>query len=78
MSGNFTDTEEKLMEICIKQIPIEEIDVPTGQRELGHLDELMDSIQTLGLLQPIVVIPEGPHYRLIAGSRRHNACKRLG
>ena len=32
----------------------------------------------VGLLNPITVVPEAPHYRLIAGNRRYNAFKRLG
>jgi ParB family chromosome partitioning protein len=78
MSVNVTDTEETRMEICIKQIPLEAIDVPAGQRELGNLDGLMDSIQTVGLLNAIRVIPDGFKYRVIAGVRRYLAYKRLG
>src|SRR5215813_2518015 len=66
------------MEICIEQIPIGAIDVPAVHRELRDLEELMDSIQTLRLLQPILLIQEGSRYRLIAGWRRYNACMRLG
>jgi ParB family chromosome partitioning protein len=36
---------------------------------------LADSIETVGLLHPIVVTPEG---RLIAGQRRLEACRLLG
>jgi ParB-like nuclease domain len=63
---------------CIQQIRIDEITVPPGQRELRNLDELINSIQTLGLLQPVLVVPEGSHYRLIAGWHRYTACQRLG
>jgi hypothetical protein len=38
------------MEVRIQQIPIAEITIPDGQRELGNLDGLIDSIQRLGLL----------------------------
>jgi ParB family chromosome partitioning protein len=46
--------------------------------ELRGLDELADSLQEHGLLQPIVVrrVPGG--YELIAGHRRLEAWKRLG
>jgi ParB family chromosome partitioning protein len=66
------------MEITIEQIPLEEIEIPPGQRELDNLDELMDSILTLGLLQPILVTQKPPHYRLVAGWRQYNAYKRIG
>jgi ParB family chromosome partitioning protein len=40
--------------------------------------ELMQSIEKDGLLQPILVRPEGSDYQIIAGERRWQACKRLG
>src|SRR5262245_67284 len=78
MSVNVTDSEETRMEICIKQIPIEEINVPAGHREVGNLEPLMNSIQTVGPLNAILVIRDGSKYLVIAGVRRHLAYKRLG
>jgi ParB family chromosome partitioning protein len=40
--------------------------------------ELMRSIEKDGLLQPVLVRPEGSDYQLVAGERRWQACKRLG
>jgi ParB family chromosome partitioning protein len=40
--------------------------------------ELMNSIKKDGLLQPILVRPEGSDYQIVAGERRWQACKRLG
>jgi ParB family chromosome partitioning protein len=40
--------------------------------------ELMNSIEKDGLLQPILVRPEGSDYQIVAGERRWQACKRLG
>ena len=45
------------------------------RRDLGDLDVLAQSIDELGLLQPVVVTPDG---RLIAGYRRVRACQQLG
>ena len=45
------------------------------RKDLGSLDDLMDSIRTVGLLQPIV-IDQGN--RLIVGERRLQACLALG
>jgi ParB family chromosome partitioning protein len=42
---------------------------------MGDLDALAASIADVGLLQPIVVKPDGT---LVAGQRRLEACKRLG
>ena len=42
-----------------------------------HLRELMDSIRSEGLLQPIVVRVVGERFQLIAGERRWRACREL-
>lgn len=42
------------------------------------LRELAASIQAHGLIEPIVVTPEGDRYRLIAGVRRLKACQMAG
>jgi ParB family chromosome partitioning protein len=39
---------------------------------------LQESIGKDGLLQPIIVRPEGAGYQIVAGERRWQACKRLG
>jgi ParB family chromosome partitioning protein len=43
-----------------------------------RIAELMKSIEKDGLLQPILVRPEGSDYQIVAGERRWQACKRLG
>jgi ParB family chromosome partitioning protein len=40
--------------------------------------ELAASIGRIGLINPLVVAPDGERYRLIAGHRRYAACKRAG
>lgn len=42
------------------------------------LTTLADSIQELGLLQPIVVRARGEHYEIVAGERRYRASQQLG
>lgn len=42
------------------------------------IDELAQSIKTYGLLQPIIVRKHGREYQLVAGERRHLACRKLG
>ena len=42
------------------------------------LQELADSISAQGIIQPIVVRPEGKHYELIAGERRWRAAQMAG
>jgi ParB family transcriptional regulator, chromosome partitioning protein len=63
-------TEEIPMNIAIDHVII-----PTPQRGLHDLTELMASIREVGLLHPITVTAD---YQLIAGYHRLEACKRLG
>lgn len=50
---------------------------PRQDRTAG-VEELAASIQTDGLLSPIVVTRDGDSYRIIAGERRYHAMKSLG
>ena len=43
-----------------------------------ELDELAESIQKNGLLQPILVRKKDEKYEIVAGERRWQACKQLG
>jgi ParB/RepB/Spo0J family partition protein len=45
------------------------------RRELTKIDELAESIFRIGLINPVVITPDGV---LIAGERRLTACKQLG
>ena len=57
-------------------IPINEIQIIDRQRQdLGDINELADSLQRFGLIQPIVINQDK---RLIAGGRRLTAAIRLG
>lgn len=54
-----------------------------GSRSLRRLDqkfirELAKSIQTIGLMQPIMVRPAGGSYEVVFGDHRLEACKNLG
>lgn len=53
---------------------------PRQTSDQQALEELADSIRERGLLQPIVVRPEeeGDGFIIIAGHRRHAACKLIG
>jgi len=41
--------------------------------DLGDLSDLADSIRSFGVLEPIVVIPDGGGHRIVAGHRRCQA-----
>ena len=63
-------------------IPVDQIDVnPNQPRKLFDskaLNELSASIQTSGVIQPIVVRRHGDSYQLIAGERRWRAARQAG
>jgi ParB family transcriptional regulator, chromosome partitioning protein len=53
-------------------------DQPRVEFDEASLQELADSIKKHGLLQPILVRPEGGKYQIIAGERRWQACRAIG
>jgi ParB family chromosome partitioning protein len=69
----------------LKELPVSTIGPnpyqPRRQFEEAQLQELADSIEASGLLQPVVVRPQpnaAGRYELIAGERRWRAVQRLG
>jgi ParB family chromosome partitioning protein len=68
---------------ALRELPISEIK-PNAFQPRGHFDEealvsLADSIQVVGVLQPILVRQVGPQeFELIAGERRWRAARRAG
>lgn len=59
-----------------RTVPIDNINVGDRvRRDLGDVDALAKSINAIGLIQPIVITPDGT---LLAGQRRLEAVKRLG
>lgn len=66
---------------------LSEIDIDRIQRgkyqprqhfDQESLNELADSIRAQGIVQPIVVRPEGNHFELVAGERRWRAAQLAG
>ena len=74
-SGAWDDKEFE--EVC--EIDVNNIDPnpyqPRKSFDEDRLNELAESIKSHGLLQPIVVIPAGDRYILVAGERRLRAHK---
>lgn len=64
----------------IRMIPLDKIDPNPRQArsELGNLEELMSSIKSKGVLEPILVRPKNNRYEIIAGERRFVASKNIG
>lgn len=51
---------------------------PRTEIDDERIEELADSIQKVGVLQPVVVRPYGEGYQIIAGERRWRAAKAVG
>lgn len=51
---------------------------PREDFDSQSLEELKQSIQEKGVIQPILVRRKGDYYEIIAGERRYRACKLLG
>ena len=65
------------------RIEISKVHVPKRRRRYGvdDIGDLLQSIEEIGLLHPIVVIRRGANasdFNLVAGQRRLLACKKLG
>lgn len=64
----------------IVQLPIASLrpSADNPRRALGNLDDLAASIRESGVLQPLVVTPNGDGYQVLSGHRRHAAAARAG
>lgn len=63
----------------LRQIKLSEIvadpDQPRRQFDQDSLEDLAASIAEHGVVQPIIVVPHGPGYQIVAGERRYRAAK---
>lgn len=53
-------------------------DQPRKHFSEDDINELSSSIKRHGVLQPLVVTPDGDQYKIIAGERRFRAAKKAG
>lgn len=64
---------------AVRQLPIHLIDPnrdqPRRRFDEAALNELAASIRAVGVLQPIIVAPNGDRYTIIAGERRYRASR---
>jgi ParB family chromosome partitioning protein len=74
--------EQAVASGALKELPVDAIRPnpfqPRREFDETALDELAQSIETSGLLQPIVVRPHGGSWELVAGERRWRAVQKLG
>ncbi len=80
--GTLTDTLNPRSDDAIVSIPLTDIDPnyeqPRKTFDEDALNELADSIKLHGVIQPIVVVPIGKRFMIIAGERRFRASKLAG
>ncbi len=69
--------EERFLDIAIDRLKPNPLQ-PRTKWDPGSLEELAQSIQETGILQPIVVVPDEGNYRIIIGERRWRAAKKIG
>ena len=69
--------EERYAEIDIEQIKPNPLQARL-KFDKESIDELALSIKESGILQPIVVIPDRDHYKIIIGERRWRAAQKIG
>lgn len=72
--------DEKVSQL--RELPIEKIhanpDQPRRFFDKEALNELAESVKEHGVLQPIIVAPEGDSFRIVAGERRFRAATIAG
>jgi ParB family chromosome partitioning protein len=78
----FTRVSEQDQKSGLRELDIDRIQrgkyQPRQHFDQQSLQELADSIRSQGIVQPIVVRPEGDHFELVAGERRWRAAQIAG
>jgi ParB family chromosome partitioning protein len=79
--GHFVDLlSSRSLGPRIRMIALEHIDPNPHQArsELGNIQDLMESIRSKGVLEPILVRSKGSKFEIIAGERRFLASRNIG
>lgn len=73
------DTVSKLNTMQVREIPLDQLEEnPDNSYAQTGIDELAESIEVVGLQQPLVVVPvEDGRFRILAGHRRRSALEKL-
>lgn len=73
------DTVSKLNTMQVREIALNQLEEnPDNSYAQTGIDELAESIEVIGLQQPLVVVPvEDGRFRILAGHRRRNALEKL-
>jgi len=76
VSRETSNVFNKVIDLDLKSIKVDEMQ-PRVMFEKDKLEELSVSIKNNGVIQPILVRPDGDKYKIIFGERRYRACKFL-
>ncbi len=68
---------EKFMDLAIDKLKPNP-DQPRTHFDPDSIEELARSIKETGILQPVVVVPDGDFYKIIVGERRWRAAQKAG
>ena len=80
----FMNDEERIINRSprVLDIEISQIDDfenhPFKVKDDEEMEKLMESIQTYGVLTPVIIREKGDRYEMVSGHRRKHACERLG
>jgi len=69
--------EERFAELDIEKLKPSSYQ-PRLKFSKDSIEELASSIKESGILQPVLVVPEGNHYTIIVGERRWRAAQKIG
>jgi len=69
--------EERYAELDIEKLKPSSLQ-PRLKFNEDSIEELASSIKESGILQPVLVVPEGNHYTIIVGERRWRAAQKIG
>lgn len=69
--------EERFAELDIEKLKPSSYQ-PRLKFSKDSMEELSSSIKESGILQPVLVVPEGNHYTIIVGERRWRAAQKIG
>jgi len=69
--------EERYADLETEQIKPNPLQ-PRLKFDKESIDELARSIKESGVLQPVIVVPEGNYYRIVVGERRWRAAQKIG
>ena len=69
--------DEKFVDVDVEDLRPNPLQ-PRQNFDDDAIAELASSIEQTGILQPLVVVPEGNHYKIVVGERRWRAAQRIG